>query len=326
MIRRWIKEGLKKISATAFKKELNSLDSIASAYQQLQEKNKPGWINTANTCAGIVFSKDRAMQLHALLASYFSYVKNPVPLYILYTSSNERHSKSYDELKSLFEIKEIVFIKESAFKPDLEKLLTTINTDNLFFMTDDGLFIDSFDMNEVTAFNPIHIIPSLIKGLDLTYCYIQDRKQNLPSFITVPESDMPTSMKCWEWSKAESFSDWAYPLSLDVTFYDKKEIQALIKNTSYKGPNSLETALHNHYSPIFLQRKGVCFEKAKYVNIVCNVVNTEHKNRNTGLHSIEELLKKWEEGYRIRYEDFFGKNCTDVEQSSFNFIKRQAVI
>ena len=96
----------------------------------------------------------------------------------------------------------------------------------------------------------------------------------------------------------------------------------MIVNISYKGPNSLETALHDHYSPIFLQRKGVCFEKAKYVNIVCNVVNTEHNNRNTGLHSIDDLLKKWEEGYRIQYEDFFGKQCADAEQSSFNFINR----
>jgi hypothetical protein len=322
MIKRWIKETLKKISAPAFKKELNSLDSIATAYQQLQEKNKPGWINPGNTCAGIVFSKDRAMQLHALLASYFSYVKNPLPLYILYTFSNERHAKSYEELKSIFGNKEVVFIKESVFKPDLEKLLESIDTDNLFFMTDDGLFIDSFDMKDVTAFNPVRIIPSLIKGMDLTYCYIQDRKQQLPQFITIPKSDIPTYLKCWEWSRAESFSDWAYPLSLDVTFYNKKEIQTLIVNISYKGPNSLETALHDHYSPIFLQRKGVCFEKAKYVNIVCNVVNTEHNNRNTGLHSIDDLLRKWEEGYRIQYEDFFGKQCADAEQSSFNFINR----
>jgi hypothetical protein len=107
MIKRWIKETLKKISAPAFKKELNSLDSIATAYQQLQEKNKPGWLSPGNTCAGIVFSKDRAMQLHALLSSDFSYVKNPLPLYILYTFSNERHARSYEELKSIFGSKEV---------------------------------------------------------------------------------------------------------------------------------------------------------------------------------------------------------------------------
>jgi hypothetical protein len=129
-------------------------------------------------------------------------------------------------------------------------------------------------------------------------------------------------MKYWEWGKAESFSDWGYPLSLDMTFYSKKEIQTLIKTVSYKGPNSLETALHQNFAPIFLQRKGVCYEKSKYVNIVCNIVNAEHQNRNTGLHSIESLLKKWEEGYRIQYEDFFGQNCITAEKSSFTFIKR----
>jgi hypothetical protein len=144
----------------------------------------------------------------------------------------------------------------------------------------------------------------------------------LPEFIKPEGLILPSLMKCWEWGKAKCSSDWAYPLSLDLTFYNKKEIQALIETVSYKGPNSLETTLHQNYASIFLQRKGVCYEKAKYVNIVCNTVNTEHKNRNTGLHGTEDLLEKWEAGYRIQYEDFFGLSCIDAEKSSFAFIKR----
>lgn len=322
MIYHRFKEAFKKIASPFFKKELNSIDAIASVYQQVQEQNTPAWKNPTNTCSGIVFSKDRAMQLHALLSSYYFYVKNPVSLSVLYTTSNQRHDHSYEELKTVFSHENIQFRKETAFKPDLENLLADTGSDILFFMTDDGMFIDSFDMNEVTLFNPVHIIPSLIKGLDLTYCYIQNRNQQLPAFLTPPQTEIPSAMKCWEWGKAESFSDWAYPLSLDVTFYNKNEIETLITHSSYSGPNSLETNLHNNYASIFLKRKGICFDKAKYVNVVCNVVNNEHKNRNTGLHSTEELLKKWEEGYRIEFEKFFGKNCTDVEQASFNFIKR----
>lgn len=322
MIKNKIKEVIKSIISPVFKNELNSIKSIAIAYQQMMETAQQELRTMDSTCEGIVFSKDRAMQLHALLCSYFAYVKNPAKLYIIYTTSSSRHAESYKELKQLFSNQEVVFIDEKVFKPDLENLLDTINAARLFFMTDDGLFIDSFDMQEITLFNPILVIPSLIKGLDLTYCYIQDKNQSLPEFIRPEDSSLPSFMKYWQWGKAESFSDWGYPLSLDITFYSKKEIQTLIKSVSYKGPNSLETALHQNYAPIFLQRKGVCYEKAKYVNIVCNIVNTEHKNRNTGLHSTENLLKKWEEGYRIQYEDFFGQNCITVEKSSFTFIKR----
>ena len=321
MIKKRIKEIFKPIAARVFKNELQSIQTIAAAYQQKIEEGE-NWKIADSTCEGIVFSKDRAMQLHGLLSSYFAYLKNPVKLYILYTTSNARHAKSYTELKSLFADKDLVFINEKLFKPDLERLLNTITTTGIFFMTDDGLFIDSFDMKEIISFNPIRVIPSLIKGLDLTYCYIRDRKQALPEFIKPEGLIMPPFMKCWEWGKAGYSSDWAYPLSLDVTFYNKKEVQALIENIIYKGPNSLETALQQNYAPIFLQRKGVCYDKAKYVNIVCNTVNTEHKNRNTGLHSTEELLEKWEAGHRIHYEDFFGQNCIDAEKSSFTFIKR----
>jgi len=322
MIRKKFKWVIKSIAARAFKNELDSIRSIAAAYQHIMEGGQGNWMIQDPSCEGIVFSKDRAMQLHGLISSYFAHVKNPLKLYILYTTSHARHAESYKELKTLFADKEIVFIDEKSFKPDLESLLNSIYATGIFFMTDDGLFIDSFDMKEIVSFNPVRVSPSLIKGLDLTYCYIRDRKQALPEFVIPEGLILPSFMKCWEWGKAEGSSDWAYPLSLDVTFYNKKEIQSLIENISYKGPNSLETALHQNYAPIFLQRKGVCYDKAKYVNIVCNTVNNEHPNRNTGLHTTEELLEKWEAGYRIQYEDFFGLNCIDAEKSSFVFIKR----
>ena len=96
----------------------------------------------------------------------------------------------------------------------------------------------------------------------------------------------------------------------------------LIGLLDFKGPNSLEAALHKNFAPIFLKRNGLCYEKAMYVNVVCNVVNTEHKNRNTGTHSIESLLQKWNEGLCIQYELFKGKSCTEVEKASFTFTKR----
>ncbi len=315
------KKFIKKIASRAFRKELNRTGYIAASYQQLAESTYKNWTIPGATYEGIVFSKNRAMQLHALLSSYFANTKNPVKLNILYTTTHNGHTESYEKLKNLFVHYPINFIQENAFKADLDNLLGNIATTGVFFMTDDGVFIDSFDMNDIIMFNPVKIVPSLIKGLDLTYCYIRDKKQELPAFLKPDGLALPADMKCWDWGNAETNSDWAYPLSLDVTFYNKKEIQILIANIPYKGPNSLEAALHENYSPIFLQRKGVCYDKAKYVNIVCNTVNTEHRNRNSGLHNTEELLKKWEAGYRIKYEDFYGKNCLDVEQSSFNFTK-----
>ena len=51
---------------------------------------------------GIVFSKDRALQLHALLCSYSEKVATPVPLRILYCVSTPEHQKAYDEIMEIF--------------------------------------------------------------------------------------------------------------------------------------------------------------------------------------------------------------------------------
>ena len=47
---------------------------------------------------GIVFSKDRPLQLHALLCSYSEKVVSPVPLHILYHTSTSAHQESTFEL------------------------------------------------------------------------------------------------------------------------------------------------------------------------------------------------------------------------------------
>ena len=321
-LRQEVKKILRTVGGPAFKNELLALQTTSVTYQRMLEQYETERTLQHPTCEGIVFSKDRAMQLHALLLSYFACVKNPAPLSIMYTTSSPAHAAAYDELKNIVADKPVCFITERSFKNDLEDLLESITATTLFFMTDDGMFIDSFDMQEVIRYNPVHLVPSLIKGKDLTYCYIRDEQQALPEFIQPVDAALPHSMLCWEWAKAQPGSDWAYPLSVDLTFYHKKEIQTFITAISYKGPNSLETALHQNYAPIFLQRRGLCYEKAKYVNVVANVVNTEHKNRHSGLHSIESLLEKWQAGYRIHYELFYGKSCGEAEVSPFTFVAR----
>ena len=322
MIKQQVKRILRAVGKPAFKNELQALQTTPIVYQRMIEQYEKDPILQNPSCEGIVFSKDRVMQLHALLLSYFAYVKNPAKLSILYTTSNQAHATAYEDLKKTFADQPVTFIAEKSFKRDLEDLLEKITTTTLFFMTDDGMFIDSFDMQEVIAFNPAHLMPSLIKGKDLTYCYIRDQQQALPEFIRPSGVALPPAMICWEWANAQPGSDWAYPMSVDLTFYNKTEIETLIKNIAYKAPNSLETALHNNYSRIFMQRKGLCYEKAKYVNVVANVVNIEHNNRHSGLHSIESLLEKWQNGYRIQYELFYGKSCSEVEVASFAFVPR----
>jgi hypothetical protein len=296
------------------KKKLLVLKEILQAKQLCMP-----FINNEMNCEAICFSKDRALQLHALLLSYFKYVTNPVKIYILYTYSNDRHRISYETLIKLFNGYNISFIKENNFKNDLENLLAKIKSEKCFFMTDDALFIEEIDLHDFIKFNPSIAIPSLTKGLDLTYCFSYARNQALPRFIVTPE--LGPDRKCWNWADASESPDWAYPLSVDATLFDKVEIEILIRNTPYKAPNTLESNLQ-YYLDLFIYRKGVCFEKVKYVNVPCNMVQTEFSNKTTGEYDADFLLKQWEEGNRIYFEEFYKQDCKLVQKARYNFVKR----
>ena len=135
-----------------------SLERIAGYYNHIN-KNESDNLNKG--IQAIIFSKNRAMQLHALLSSYFYFTKNAVPVKVLFTYSTEHHFEAYrmleDELRGL----PIEFVKEINFADQLKKMIKSTEAGRIFFMTDDGIFLDHFDLNECLQYNPLEYIFSL---------------------------------------------------------------------------------------------------------------------------------------------------------------------
>ena len=104
---------------------------------------------------GIVFSKDRPVQLHALISSYMHHVKNAAPMVVLYTATTEGFKKAYDEVSNEFSKQGVKFVKETSFKKDLLDVLNKLKTEKLFFLVDDIVFINDFDMNDFASFDPL---------------------------------------------------------------------------------------------------------------------------------------------------------------------------
>lgn len=275
------------------------------------EDNKVG-------CEIIVFSKDRAMQLHGLLSSYFYFVSNPAPIRILYTYSSPAHQKSYEELIRLFADKNVFFVKEIVFKEQLQTLLAEIKTYKMFFMTDDALFIDHVDLQDFTKFNTQNTVPSLSKGKDLTFCFAFNKPQSLPVFLN---DAFGVDKLIWKWNSAVESPDWAYPLSVDGSLFTTSEISKIIEKIDFKAPNSLESNLQE-VLPLFVNRYGVSYQKVKYVNVPCNIVQKEWVNNATNTMDVEFLLEKWNEGKRIHFEEFEGADVKVVQMAVFNFVDR----
>ena len=240
----------------------------------------------------IIFSKDRAIQLEALLRSFYQFGKHPVKLHVLFNASTQEHTRGYQKLIQAYSSRSICFIEENNFRKDLIALFKKLEGDKVFFLVDDLFFKEEFNLNEFFSINPKKYVASLRMGSHLNYAYTLQKQQPLPLFEATKEH--PT-MLCWDWQAAES--DWSYPLSVDGHLFDTKEIKLLVEELEYKAPNSFEEALQI-MKPLFAQRKGLCYKQSIIVNNPCNKVQTENKNIH-GQLSVEELNRKWLDGYRI---------------------------
>ena len=102
---------------------------------------------------GVVFSKDRPLQLHGLLTSYFELNKKPPPLTVIYSASNSEYFSAYKELKIIFD--SVFFLQETTFRESLLFTLSKISFSKIFFLVDDILFILSIKFDQLNNIDPL---------------------------------------------------------------------------------------------------------------------------------------------------------------------------
>ena len=294
--------------------ERNAFASLYESKTQLVDKS------AEYPAECIVFSKNRAFQLHALLTTYYGKVASPVPLYVLYQTTNLSHQKAYEEINSLFSNHQISFIKQDnnySFRKNLLSLLDSLTAEKVFFLVDDILFIEDFDIKDFVKFDTDKFVPTLRMGLNLKKCYTVQKEQPLPGLIADVIDDKDKIV--WKWN--QGVYDWSYPVSLDGHFFSTQEITTMIQLLDFSAPNTLEDQLQK-FRRFFSFRLGVAYKKSKTVNIPCNKVQEENKNLCGDIHQ-DFLLEQWQKGYQMDYQQLYGFNNTSAHQEiNFNFIKR----
>jgi len=264
---------------------------------------------------GAVFSRDRALQLHALLEGWMACANGPVELVVLWTASDAAHESSYRELSALWEGR-VRFRRETSFRGDLLDEIGSSRTTHLFFLTDDGMVLQPFDIRSCLLPDPARSIFSLTHGRGLDWCFVARKPQGPP-----PLSDVGDGRLSWVWKDGDPGTDWSTPLSVDGKFFSRGEVLLLLSRLPFRNPNTLEMALQV-FSPLFVRRTGVCFGRPALVNVPCNTVQTECVNPDTGLHGVRDLLFRWQAGERIRSEEFLGLSPREAETKNFSFMTR----
>jgi hypothetical protein len=265
--------------------------------------------------SGIVFSRDRALQLHALLSGWTENVVGGSGLAVLWTASGAAHEASYRELERIWTGR-VRFVRESSFRDDLLRLVEGAGCTHLFFLTDDAVVLRPLDLAGCLLPRPSREIFSLTHDRTLDWCFVAGRPQRIPSL-----SERSGGRFEWTWAEGEEGADWSYPLSVDGKIFSRREVALLLEELPFRNPNTLESALQV-YQPLFARRRGVCLDAAAVVNVPCNRVQDQFLNPTTGAHAPDELLVRWNRGERIAHEEFLGRTPRSAETSSFTFVSR----
>jgi hypothetical protein len=268
--------------------------------------------------SSVIFSKDRAMQLHLLLESFDKAVNCEVSIFVLYKASNRSHLESYEELISLsrYDNLNVHFVGELYdFKEDLLNILKKIETDKLFFLTDDDVFIREWDTNAVLDIDASESILSLRHGLNIVYSYNKNRSISQPKTTLAGKN-----IKIYKFDWLKGLGEWSDPLSVDGHIYSTAEILNISLISDFEAPNTYEAALKTYYD-IFPQ-SGLCYSESIIVNLPINIVQDEVKNK-SGDVSVDYLLDHWIKGYKIDLSDLSNvSNSSTHEERKIKFILR----
>lgn len=288
---------------------------------------------------GIIFSRDRALQLEGTLSSFLLHCLDPeqIHLYVLYLATNPLHSRQYVELSREYSQRvSIRFIPQHSFRSDLLKLLLPIDhrifwkkirqqiiklgprfgflnrfglankpLDYVLFMVDDNLFVRDFHLQSMVHAldaNPDGIGFSLRLGLNTTYCYSKNSPQGLPSFMPVNEGILK-----FDWTTG--VLDFGYPLEVSSSVYSSKLLWNLLNQIPFSNPNTLESRMassRKYYQ--FTHPYLLCFEQSA---TFCNPINKvqkvwDNRSGSNQEYSVAQLSEKFSEGYRVRVESYSG--------------------
>ncbi|MEZ7498689.1 hypothetical protein QO200_08055 [Flavobacterium sp. Arc3] len=241
----------------------------------------------------VLFSKDRPMQLEALLESIKQCISGDCQIVIQWQTSSADFEKAYGQV--LKKYSDIIFehVKETNFKSDLINVVKNIKFSRLMFLVDDILFVNPFSIEWLNDIDLRKNVPSIRLWSGINYTQPSDSISPAPYLS-------PFAMEPWSsFSWMESSGYWSMPLAVDGNVFDTKEILFLLERTQFKAPNTLEKAF-GPYRFKFKYRKGLCLQHPIILNFALNRVNIENNDFACGdEYTSEKLLDLWHLGYRI---------------------------
>jgi len=266
----------------------------------------------------IAFSKNRPVQLFALIESFFRHCADAdfADFVVLYKSDPE-YAETYKDVLSLVP-KSVRTIEEGNFQKDLTRELIFSRSEYSMFLVDDIVFKAAFSLSNclsVLLKNSECLSFSLRLGRGLDACYSCSCAQREPSFTQEGEILV--------FNHVNEGGDYGYPISLDGNIFRAKEFNDLCYRIDFRfsSPNTLESALSAISKHSYLPNTA-CFIEPKLFNIPDNIVNTDIRNRNEQ-NDPARFLRIWNDGRKIDIWKFAGvKNTSCHFPMEYEYVRR----
>lgn len=265
----------------------------------------------------IIFSKNRACQLHLLLESltingaglFFDKIK------ILYKSDDD-YILGYDKLKKIFS--GVDFIEEKNFRNDLLSMIDDKHTTTTTFMVDDCIlykplmarkeYITNWLTDDTVCF-------SLRLGKNCEYSHPANLNYKLGEHVQDGEFIK------FDYTKQEN-GDFKYPLSVDGHIFKTNLIKGLMFEIMFSNPNTLEAGLQRFVMLGKIPTNVVSYTESKLVGVPVNMVNSVFNNRH-GLQyyiSEKELNDRYLKGEMIDFKNLDFTNINGPHKEiKYNF-------
>ena len=230
----------------------------------------------------IVFSRNRAMQLDALLTSmnrYAGHIFRTPSVSVLYRADGT-HKKSYHRLQQ--DHGGLWIEERGGFDQGFQNAFQHVRTPYLAFFTDDDIFFR--EPIEDPVIQPGTVGYSFRLGKNTTWCYMlkQDQSASIGSGNGTFEPVTRTG-------------DFTYPFSIDGHIYRSDDVKTWIRGITFNNPNQFEDRVRHNVPQLPL-----CYAaESSLVNIPWNAVSDDANQSMWGRSNAEVMNALFLDGMRI---------------------------
>ena len=254
----------------------------------------------------IYFSKNRPLQLDLAISSnrFCCGDWDNANHYVIY-KADEPYKKAYETL--IERHSDCKFIEETPQKFFYTSLLELLGeTEFVVFNVDDVIYTNDYFISVAVGnlYNNRKAIGfSLRLGYNTTYSYASDKEMVTPDFTNIAENVLK-----YNWITERNNTDFGFALEVSGTVYRSRDLLFVMANTQWNNPNALELALYMNLMSFRFLPEMLCFDKSVCFSNPVNKVYTDNNNNRVGVnekYSVENLLTKYEEGFRVPYNKFY---------------------